>query len=440
MTTHRLFGKSSWDFAYGKQWADLLGALRNRGDLPELPDRAAQDLENAAAAIQEGISAVKSKLGHVVPSGDRLMALCPYHDDKSIGSFVLYPSTGWFRCYACGARGPLPRLMHTLGVPGQPVVEALKHIDLPTLFSSLGGRKTVPFQALPVLPEGLLDRYNYRPALLLERGHPARLLDHLQIGFDMQRHRIVYPVRKMTGELVALQTRAVDVLEAGDKHRRWLFYKREILEDLGPEAVEQLHLQDYQPPRDQLFFNEHNVFFQYGAGMLSQPLVLVEGPGHALRVMATGHPVVASFGLSLSTVQKERLRFLLLNAAQTRAAKPELIVAFDGEVNAWKAACAVAAFLTPEVNVRVARLPDGADPEDLSATSLQSCLFQATPYTTLLRQDSDMGELAREGRNRSAQAHLKKLRWERAQERQKQAEEGGHEPSATTLTALWGRR
>lgn len=36
--------------------------------------------------------------------------LCPFHDDKSVGSFVVFPDSssekrGWFQCYACGEKG-----------------------------------------------------------------------------------------------------------------------------------------------------------------------------------------------------------------------------------------------------------------------------------------------------------------------------------------------
>ena len=35
---------------------------------------------------------------------------CPFHDDKSVGSFVVFPDSssekrGWFQCYACGEKG-----------------------------------------------------------------------------------------------------------------------------------------------------------------------------------------------------------------------------------------------------------------------------------------------------------------------------------------------
>ena len=31
--------------------------------------------------------------------------LCPFHDDRKPGSFVVNKTTGAFRCFSCGARG-----------------------------------------------------------------------------------------------------------------------------------------------------------------------------------------------------------------------------------------------------------------------------------------------------------------------------------------------
>lgn len=38
-------------------------------------------------------------------SGVRYKALCPFHDDKSMGSFVVYPKGNCYKCFSCGAKG-----------------------------------------------------------------------------------------------------------------------------------------------------------------------------------------------------------------------------------------------------------------------------------------------------------------------------------------------
>lgn len=37
--------------------------------------------------------------------GIRYEALCPFHDDKSLGSFVVYPRGNCYKCFSCGAKG-----------------------------------------------------------------------------------------------------------------------------------------------------------------------------------------------------------------------------------------------------------------------------------------------------------------------------------------------
>ena len=38
-------------------------------------------------------------------TGVRYEALCPFHDDKSLGSFVVYPKGNCYKCFSCGAGG-----------------------------------------------------------------------------------------------------------------------------------------------------------------------------------------------------------------------------------------------------------------------------------------------------------------------------------------------
>ena len=37
--------------------------------------------------------------------GVRYEALCPFHDDRSLGSFIVYPKKNCYKCFSCGAKG-----------------------------------------------------------------------------------------------------------------------------------------------------------------------------------------------------------------------------------------------------------------------------------------------------------------------------------------------
>ena len=41
----------------------------------------------------------------LIKKGTKYQCLCPFHDDHSIGSFVVNPIKGTYACYSCGARG-----------------------------------------------------------------------------------------------------------------------------------------------------------------------------------------------------------------------------------------------------------------------------------------------------------------------------------------------
>ena len=38
-------------------------------------------------------------------TGVRYKALCPFHDDRSLGSFIVYPKGNCYKCFSCGAKG-----------------------------------------------------------------------------------------------------------------------------------------------------------------------------------------------------------------------------------------------------------------------------------------------------------------------------------------------
>lgn len=38
-------------------------------------------------------------------TGVRYKALCPFHDDRSMGSFIVYPKGNCYKCFSCGAKG-----------------------------------------------------------------------------------------------------------------------------------------------------------------------------------------------------------------------------------------------------------------------------------------------------------------------------------------------
>ena len=54
--------------------------------------------------------------------------LCPFHEDKSAGSFYINASTGAFKCFACGAKGA-DIIAYVMQRDGIPFVEALDVLE-----------------------------------------------------------------------------------------------------------------------------------------------------------------------------------------------------------------------------------------------------------------------------------------------------------------------
>jgi len=368
-----------------KQWAEATKDI----PLPVL---------ESLAALEEAIRETLKRLSQVTFRGPRILALCPFHDDQQIGSFMLRMQTGWYKCYACGASGGLAKLMRHVGMEDLDIRAHLKHVDFKALAKAFLAPGSDPFQW--TLPEGLLDRYRGVPKLLLDRGHAPQLLQAMEIGYDSRRSRAIFPIRMWTGELVAIQSRLV--LQS-NKERRWRFYEREVQEDLPRSIIRAYDLAEYTPgpARSAVFFNEHHVFVGLLEGSLRSPVVLVEGPGHALRVMAAGYPCLASFDshLAQGTGGKGQLPRLVDTLTRTRIRwgyKPTLILASDGDRAGRESAFHTALRLGPGFDVRIADLPSGKDPEDLDTRQLRPLLAGAQSYATYAGRDDEVGNWARD--------------------------------------------
>lgn len=72
-------------------------------------------------------------------TGVRYEALCPFHDDKSIGSFVVYPKGNCYKCFSCGAGGGVVDFL-------------MKHegLSYPDAIRWLGKKYNIPVDEVPV--------------------------------------------------------------------------------------------------------------------------------------------------------------------------------------------------------------------------------------------------------------------------------------------------
>lgn len=94
-------------------------------------DRDIEERIKAAARIAD----VAGDYMQLRKRGRNWLGLCPFHDDRHVGSFVIDEKTNSFRCYACGAHGDpiefVKRMEHA-GYPDALAILARKYcIDIP---------------------------------------------------------------------------------------------------------------------------------------------------------------------------------------------------------------------------------------------------------------------------------------------------------------------
>lgn len=152
----RLPRRSSWVKNQESAW----DAMRQEFSV-ELAQHDGEEILTAAAeTIEEAMKHVISSLDQVSRRGDRLLALCPFHDDRHAGSFYVNPKTGWYKCFACDASGGLYRLMEQLGLDDSRVRGQLKGVDFRVLSDFISGPVESERGSVLALPEALLRNYN----------------------------------------------------------------------------------------------------------------------------------------------------------------------------------------------------------------------------------------------------------------------------------------
>lgn len=399
--------------------------------------REQMSFEHIVDQVHNLLQSLQSLLGNARWKGDELWALCPYHDDRSVGSFSVN-RTGQFHCFVCGASGSMFKLLYKLGIPESEIKALLESIDFDDLIAMMEQTREIEAEeeeTVPSLPESLLGTFSAnRPQLLLDRGHPPELIDRLEISVDLVRSRVIYPIRRATGELVAFQSRALLPVPKAD---RWKFYKRELIEMASEETVRDFNLREYTVPRAKVLYNEVSTFSTLLRGTATEPLVITEGPGHVLRVLACGFPCLGTFGTSPSRIQVKRIKALFLRAQELTGRRSEVILAYDGDPAGRKACALLGHELSDSAYVRIALLPPGKDPEDLTVKELRPLLKNAPSYSSRIGTPTIEGNAINDAlgeRNRRYHEQQERLRRKLLWEQKMKAEEDAGATSSDTVT------
>jgi len=345
------------------------------------------------AAVRER-SAIDEVIGDYLQlkgaGGGSLKGLCPFHDEKT-PSFNVTPARGLFYCHGCGEGGDAIKFVQK--IDGLSFVEAVERLAARAgieLRYEQGGY--VPGQeqsqrrrmvdAHRVAAEYYAERLRgddaaHARAFLSERGFPAADAEKFGVGYspaawdDLARHlrgrgfsdiemitaglaregrrgpvdrfrgRLMWPIRDLSGDVIAFGARKLDP------------------DDDGPKYL--------NTPETSLFRKSAVL---YGADLARREIaqrrqaVIVEGYTDVMACHLAGVPTaVATCGTSFGDEHVKVLRRLIMD---TDGAAGEVIFTFDGDAAGQRAA--MRAFSMEEKFVTqtfVAVQPDGLDPCDV---------------------------------------------------------------------------
>jgi len=238
-------------------------------------------------------------------AGDNISCYCPFHKGgkESRPSFYVYLGPpegskvpGMSFCHTCNKGWSLKGLLRSFGVARVVIDQVTK--DLPQ-----GAPRQTPTSyarglqfSNPALPEEMLVLFEYCPKLLLKEGFEMDVLFSFDIGFDMDRRRVTFPLRDHLGNLIGISGRAVD----SSSFPRYYIYGSEEFREVAS---------NYKLHKGRFLWNLDQY---YAAAMLGKRipyLIVVEGFKQAMWLYQHGYQyVVALMGSHMS---KEQATLLL---------------------------------------------------------------------------------------------------------------------------------
>ena len=230
----------------------------------------------------------------------KFRSACPFHKGDNNTTFSIF-SNGRYRCFKCSAWGDMARLLvqvkrltlqQARDFLGSAPVPFSSMVDLPLLPAHRIRSESVPYM---LMREAEIAPYKKNcPRYLLGRKFSQAALRTFEIGYDLQKAKIVIPVRDWKARLVGLTYR-LDF--DGDKSQ--------------PSKYSHNNFQK----------SWHLFGFHLWAGKKLRRIHLVEGQLDAVRLYQLGFAACAIMGSDISKEQVE-----LLNR---HCGASQIVLAFD---------------------------------------------------------------------------------------------------------------
>jgi DNA primase len=274
---------------------------------------------------------------------DQYRGCCPIHRGDGRDAFHVNLARNIFHCFACGAGGTVLDFVAAMErcslFEAAQKLQAMTCSSVPTI-STPNEKKLVTERRRVSSPLNFeLTGIDCRHPYLAERGITEQTAREFGVGFysgpGLMHRRLVIPIHNAEGQLLAYCGRSVDQTQPRYRVPSG-FAKSEIL------------------------FNLHRAV----AGS-ENSVVVVEGFFDCMKVHQAGiRSVVALMGSVLYEPQRQ----VLLERFN------RVILLLDGDPTGRKASTVIAQRLRPDCDVRIISLPDGVQPDQLSAEGIGNIL------------------------------------------------------------------
>jgi DNA primase len=301
------------------------------------------------SAVKRAVN-LETVLGHYQVQGlrrrgDQLQGRCPIHRGRRDDSFRAHLTRNVFHCFACQASGNVLDFVAAMERCSirEAALRLQQSFDVNAAMPRDGTNRELVRKEeggnlpLPFVLRNVVEDHPY----LAQRGIDPATAAELGVGFypgpGLMSGRIVIPIRNLRGQLVAYAGRALDGRRPKYKFPRGFCKSLELFN--LPRAV--------------------------ATG--SQVVIVVEGYFDCMRVHQAGFPwVVALMGSSLSAAQESGLLRHF----------DRMVLMLDGDAAGQIACRIIGARLSGRCSVQVVRVPDGSQPDQLSAATIRRLLAE----------------------------------------------------------------
>ena len=287
--------------------------------------------DQVLALLQRHLPGPFRKLG-----GGQILTKCPFHKggEERKPSFSINLDNGVWHCFTCHEPGDdkkskdggtLRQLLLKLSVPQSALDAELKIIE-PYLEQKQKAFKVEqnsffndrdPFQSSFILDEVLIGLYRLCPTKLVADGFDPRLLREMEVGYDRDLHRIMYPLRDMYGNLAGFSGGVTDLTQ--QQNPKYKVYQGRRFDEMNKRWIPgdfnsrfDQEYPEYRCENHDFLWNFHRVYQRLlGVSDPGATVFVVEGFKACLWMVQSGFiNTVALMGSYISDRQQKMLHRL----------------------------------------------------------------------------------------------------------------------------------